>query len=169
MRKIRLVAAGVTLLLAAIVATTALAQPHTRAAAPYKIALSNSFIGNKWRIEMEKDFKSACGIPPYKTQVQCSVYNSGNDVSQQTQQISSLTWQGDGAILVDAAPGGGLIGIIQQACARGIVVVAFDNLVTGPYAIKINGTPFSSGQQNAQDIAQKLSFKPNVILVTCVT
>src|SRR3954468_14050181 len=169
MRKIRLVAAGVTLLLlAAIVATTALAQPHTRAAAPYKIALSNSFIGNKWRIEMENDFKSACGMPPYKTQVQCSVYNSGNDVSKQTQQISNLISQGVGAILVDAASGTGLNGIIQQACARGIVVVAYDNLVTAPCAIKINGSQYSYGQQNAQYIADKLKGKGNVIMVTGV-
>ncbi|MGH7118122.1 MAG: hypothetical protein ACREFP_03875, partial [Acetobacteraceae bacterium] len=54
-----------------------------------KIALSNSFIGNKWRIEMENVFKAACKMPPYKTQVDCSVYNSGNDVSKQTQQISN--------------------------------------------------------------------------------
>ena len=67
MRKFRLVVAGMTLALCAIVATTALAQPHTRAAGPFQIALSNSFIGNKWRIEMENDFKAACKMEPYKT------------------------------------------------------------------------------------------------------
>src|SRR5690349_11427617 len=168
MRKFRLVVAGITLLLAAIVATTALAQPRVRAAGPYKIALSNSFIGNKWRIEMENDFKSACGMEPYKTQVQCSVYNSGNDVSKQTQQISNLISQGVGAILVDAASGTGLNGIIQQACARGIVVVAYDNLVTAPCAIKINGSQYSYGQQDAQYIVDKLKGKGNVIMVTGV-
>ena len=53
MRNIRLAVAGMTLALAAIVATTALAQPHARTAEPLKIALSNSFIGNsggsRWR------------------------------------------------------------------------------------------------------------------------
>jgi ribose transport system substrate-binding protein len=169
MRKIRLVVAAMTLALAAIVATTALAQPHrTSAAEPFKIALSNSFIGNKWRIEMENDFKSACGMPPYKTQVQCSVYNSGNDVSKQTQQISDLISQGVGAILVDAASGTGLNGIISQACARGIVVVAYDNLVTAPCAIKINGSQYAYGQQDAQYIVDKLKGKGNVIMVTGV-
>ena len=66
-RKFRLLLAAGTVALAAIVATTALAQTHARGAEPFKIALSNSFIGNKWRIEMENDFKSACGMPPYKT------------------------------------------------------------------------------------------------------
>src|SRR6476646_1620498 len=167
-RKFRLLLAAGTVALAAIAATTALAQTHARGAEPFKIALSNSFIGNKWRIEMENDFKSACGMPPYKTEVQCSVYNSGNDVSKQTQQISNLISQGVNAILVDAASGTGLNGIIQQACARHIVVVAYDNLVTAPCAIKINWSQYSYGQQNAQYIADKLKGKGNVIMVTGV-
>src|SRR5258705_540709 len=43
-----------------------------------KIALSNSFIGNGWRVEMENVFKAACAMPPYKDQVDCSVFNAGN-------------------------------------------------------------------------------------------
>ncbi len=68
-RKFRLLLAAGTVALAAIAATTALAQTHARGAEPFKIALANSFIGNKWRIEMENDFKSACSMPPYKTEV----------------------------------------------------------------------------------------------------
>ena len=30
-----------------------------------KIALSNSFIGNQWRVEMENVYKAACAMPPY--------------------------------------------------------------------------------------------------------
>ena len=78
------------------------------------------------------------------------------DTAQQTQQISNLISQGVGAILVDAASGTGLNGIIQQACARGIVVVAYDNLVTAPCAIKINGSQYSYGQQNAPDVPHTL-------------
>ena len=136
---------------------------------PFTIALSNSFIGNKWRIEMENDFKSACATAPYKTAVKCSVYNSGNDVSKQTQQISNLISQHVDAILVDAASGTGLNGIIGQACARGILVVAYDNLVTAPCAIKINGSQWSYGVQNAQYIVDHLPGKKgNVIMVTGV-
>ena len=55
-------------------------------------------------------FKAALQMPPYKTEVECSVYNSGNDVSKQTQQISNLISQGVDAILVDAASRTGLNG-----------------------------------------------------------
>jgi len=154
------------------IGATALAQPKRAAAPaaePLKIALSNSFIGNKWRIEMENVFKAACKMPPFKQQVKCSVYNSGNDVSKQTQQISNLVSSGVDAILVDAASGTGLNGIIQQACARHIVVVAYDNLVTAPCAIKINGSQYQYGVQNAQYIVDHLpGHKGNVIMVTGV-
>ncbi len=135
----------------AIGASVAGAKPG-RATAPvstqakYTIALSNSFIGNKWRIEMENLFKAACKMPPYKNQVDCSVYNSGNDVSKQTQQISNLISQGVDAIVLNAASPTGLNGIIGQACARGIVVVSYDNVVTAPCALKVNTDQLKFGQ-----------------------
>jgi len=161
-------AAVLAVALTVFVATTAVAAPKA-GGKKFTIALSNSFIGNKWRIEMENDFKSACASAPYKTKVTCSVYNSGNDVSKQTQQISNLISQRVDAILVDAASGTGLNGIIGQACARGILIVAYDNLVTAPCAIKINGSQYSYGVQNAQYIVAHLPGKKgNVIMVTGV-
>ena len=97
-----------------------------------KIALSNSFIGNKWRIEMENLFKAALQMEPYKTEVEGSWFNSGNDVSKQSQQISNLISQRVDAILIDAASPTGLNGILHQAIERGILCVSFDNTVTEP-------------------------------------
>src|SRR5256885_11650703 len=87
MRKTRLARVGaLTVLVIAVGAAgtliTAASAQTDRAAAPvakkWKIALSNSFIGNKWRIEMENPFKAAGKMAPYKDQADCSVYNSGN-------------------------------------------------------------------------------------------
>jgi ribose transport system substrate-binding protein len=141
------------------------------AAAPkktWRIALSNSFIGNKWRIEMENLFKAGCKMPPYKTTVSCSVFNSGNDVSKQTQQISNLISEHVDAIVTNAASPTGLNGIIGQACARGILVVSYDNVVTAPCALKVNTDQFKFGQQLAQEIVNRLHGKGNVIMVTGV-
>ncbi len=41
----------------ALAAAPALLPRRARAARKFKIALSNSYIGNKWRIEMENLFK----------------------------------------------------------------------------------------------------------------
>ncbi|MGH7078567.1 MAG: sugar ABC transporter substrate-binding protein, partial [Acetobacteraceae bacterium] len=66
-----------------------------------KIALSNSFIGNKWRIEMENLFKAALQMEPYKSEVDGTWFNSGNNVSQESQQITGLIGERVDAILVD--------------------------------------------------------------------
>jgi ribose transport system substrate-binding protein len=117
---------------------------------------------------MENLFKAACKMAPYKTQVDCSVYNSGNDVSKQTQQMSNLISQGVDAIVINAASPTGLNGIIGQACARGILVVSYDNVVTAPCALKVNTDQFKFGQVLATDLAKRIHGKGNVIMVTGV-
>ena len=150
------------------VASAASARSTKSEAGPYKIALANSFIGNTWRVEMANLFKGGCKMPPYSKQVTCSVYNSGNDVSKQTQQISNLISQKVDAIVINAASPTGLNGIIKQACDRGIVVVSFDNVVTAPCAQTVNTNQLKFGKQMAQYLVDSLHGKGNVIMVTGV-
>jgi len=133
-----------------------------------KIALANSYIGNKWRIEMVNTFKAACAMPPYKDKVECTEFNSGNDVSKQTQQISNLISQHVDAIVLNAASPTGLNGVVRQACQRKILVVSFDNIVTEPCALKVNTDQVAFGKQLAQFLVDKLHGKGNVIMVTGV-
>lgn len=175
-KRLRVVLLTLAALIVAGVAIAAAFAQGDKSAAPgapqqnkkLRIALSNSFIGNKWRIEMENLFKAACKMAPYKTQVDCSVYNSGNDVSKQTQQMSNLISQGVDAIVINAASPTGLNGIIGQACARGILVVSYDNVVTAPCALKVNTDQFKFGQVLATDLAKRIHGKGNVIMVTGV-
>ncbi len=134
----------------------------------FKIALSNSYIGNKWRIEMENVFKAALEMEPFKSQVEGSWFNSGNDVSKQSQQISNLIAQRVDAIVVNAASPTGLNGILTQASGRGILVVSFDNTVTAPTALKVDTDQVAFGRQLADWLAKKLNGKGNVIMVTGV-
>lgn len=134
----------------------------------FRIALSNSYIGNQWRIEMVNEFKAALKMEPYKSQVEGSVYNSGNEVSKQSQQISNLISQRVDAILVDAASPTGLNGILEQAAAQNILVVSFDNTVTTTKALQVNTDQFKFGEKLASWLAGKLGGKGNVIMVTGV-
>jgi ribose transport system substrate-binding protein len=134
----------------------------------YKIALSNSYIGNKWRIEMENVFKAALEMEPFKSQVDGSWFNSGNDVSKQSQQISNLIAERADAILIDAASPTGLNGIITQATQRGILVVAFDNIVTAPSALNVETDELEFGRMGAEWLVKKLDGKGNIIMVTGV-
>jgi ribose transport system substrate-binding protein len=152
-------------------ATGVFPLPQLASAAPakkFKIALSNSYIGNKWRIEMENVWKAALQMEPFKSQVEGSWYNSGNDVSKQSQQISNLIARKVDAIVVDAASPTGLNGILTQAAQRGILVVSFDNIVTAPSALKVNTDQVAFGKQLAEWLAKKLNGKGNVLMVTGV-
>src|ERR1700745_967433 len=133
-----------------------------------KIALSNSFIGNTWRLEMENTFKAACKMPPFSKEVSCSVFNSGNDVGKQTQQISNLISQHVDAIIIDAASPTGLNGIVKQACARGILVISFDSVVTEKCGLTVNTDQFKFGQLCDQFLATQMHGKGNVFMVTGV-
>ncbi len=133
-----------------------------------KIALSNSFIGNKWRLTMENLFKAALQMEPYKSEVEGTWFNSGNDVSKQSQQLSNLISQGVDAIILDAASPTGLNGILRQATKRGIVVVSFDNTVTEKSGLTVSMDEHGFGVTWAEWLVKKLNGKGNVIMVTGV-
>ncbi len=117
---------------------------------------------------MENEWKAALAMEPFKSEVEGSWFNSGNDVSKQSQQISDLIARKVDAIVVDAASPTGLNGILTQASQRGILVVSFDNIVTAPSALKVNTDQVAFGRQLAEWLAKKLDGKGNVIMVTGV-
>lgn len=159
-----LLAAGAGGLAAAVLQRNARAAGEKK----FRIALSNSYIGNKWRIEMENVFKAALQMEPFKQEVEGSWFNSGNDVSKQSQQISNLIAERVDSIVVNAASPTGLNGILTQASERGILVVSFDNVVTAPTAIKVNTDQFEFGKRLAEFVVKKMNGKGNVIMVTGV-
>jgi ribose transport system substrate-binding protein len=162
---------AVALVAAAIAIAAASAagnRNHSAHAGKLKIALANSFIGNTWRLEMENTFKAACKMEPFKSDVSCSVFNSGNDVGKQTQQISNLISQHVDAIIIDAASPTGLNGIVKQACARGILVISFDSVVTEKCGLTVNTDQFKFGQLGGQFLATQMHGTGNVVMVTGV-
>jgi ribose transport system substrate-binding protein len=165
---VRLFAAAAAVLLISTACGGSSTDKPSGGSAKLKIALSNSFVGNQWRVEMENVFKAACAMPPYSEQVDCSVYNAGNDVSTQSRQISNLISQGVQGIVINAASTSGLNGVVQQACDRGIVVVSFDNTVDNSCGLTVNTDQVKFGKQLAQFIVDQLKGQGNVVMVTGV-
>lgn len=132
----------------------------------FKVALSNSFIGNKWRIEMVNVYKAALQMEPFASEIEGSEFNSGNDASKQSQQISDIISSGVDALLVDAASPTALNRVLEQAADRGIVVIAFDNLAISPKVLKVSTDMSECGSVWAQYLVKTLNGKGNVIMVT---
>lgn len=133
-----------------------------------RIALANSYIGNSWRIEMENQWKAALRMEPYASQVEGPIYNSNNNLRDQSQQLSNLVSLGVDAICIDAASPTALNAIIEQAAKRGILVISFDNTVTAKSALQVNTDQFAFGRLLAEHLAGLIGGKGNIIMVTGV-
>ncbi len=115
----------------------------TKPAHPYTIDLSNNYIGNTFRLQMEAEAKVASSMAPFKGVVSVHVVVSQNTVQAQLQDLENMVAQKPDAIIIDSGSATGLNGVIAKACAAKIVVVSFDQQVTAPCAWKI-GTDFGS-------------------------
>ncbi|MDD3921802.1 MAG: hypothetical protein PHO41_11585, partial [Eubacteriales bacterium] len=69
----------------------------------YKIALSNSYMGNDWRQQMERIAEYVASTEPYASRCELTIYNCSNDAQSQSDSIDAIVAQGYDAILIDAA------------------------------------------------------------------
>ena len=106
--------------------------------APYKIVLSNNFLGNDWRPEMERVATLTSKLPPFKGKIDFSIQNAGSTTSDQIASLNDIIESKPAAILVDASSAAALNPTLTRACKAGILVVSFDNPVTDPCAYKVS-------------------------------
>jgi len=129
----------------------------------YQIALSNSYIGNQWRIEM---INLAKGYAEHdlKGQVVLSVTSSGTEVQRQISAIDDMISRHVDAILIDPASENGLNVVIAQAVARGIPVIDFDHVVSAPQAYRIHVDFVKFGEIQGNWLARELHGQGNIIM-----
>lgn len=147
----------------ALGATAIFASSITAYADPFRIAVSNSYIGNEWRVEMI-NFMEAYAAKNLKGKVEMTVNNSGTDAQKQIAVISDMISDGVDAILVNPASDTALDAVIEEAAKRDILVVAFDQPVTAPsaYVVAVDFTEI--GRIHAQWLADTLGGKGNVVI-----
>ncbi|MGO9584319.1 MAG: substrate-binding domain-containing protein [Acidimicrobiales bacterium] len=129
---------------------------------PFTIYLSNNFVGNDWRVQMEKEASVAATMPYFKGEVKLTIVNASNSVTAQIDSLQAIVAKHPDAILVDASSLTALNPVIDRACAAGIVVVNFDQQVSAPCAYRIF-TNFVVGEQlSAKWMVAKLKGSGNV-------
>jgi len=133
---------------------------------PYRIALSNSYIGNVWRTEMIKIAKAYVNLPDIKKNVsEFYVNSSGNDAAAQIAQIQNMIASKYDAIIINAASPTALNPVVEQAIQAGILVISFDNTVTSNKAVAVNEDQVEFGRVMADWLAKQLNGKGNVLVV----
>jgi ribose transport system substrate-binding protein len=93
------------------------------------------------------------------------VLNGDNSVSAQISQMIDLILRKPDVILLDAASLTALNGVVQKACAVGIVVVAFDSIASAPCAYKIDWDFANWQGPLVEGVAKLMGGKGNLIIV----
>ena len=149
----------------AALAATLLAGSALADTADKKIALSNNYAGNSWRQAMLRSWDKVT-----KPAVQAGIVAAAdpfttaeNQVTEQAAQIQNLVLQGYNAIVLTAASPDALNGAVTEACDAGVIVVAFDGIVTEPCAWRIAVDFKTMGKDEITYLKDKLPSGGNVL------
>jgi ribose transport system substrate-binding protein len=152
--------------MAGAVAAIALLPASTARAKPPFIAVSNAYYGNNWRHQMVDAFrKTADQAKKDKLISGYIVLNGDNTVSAQISQMIDLILRKPDVILLDAASLTALNGVVQKACAVGIIVVAFDSIASAPCAYKIDWDFANWQRPLTSGIAELMGGTGNLVIV----
>lgn len=132
----------------------------------YKIAFSNSYVGNAWRTAAVNIF-DAYTADLVEQGVLSKAYSSsaGDDVQAQINEIRNMMSEGYDAIVCIAAPATGLQSVLEEVAERGIVVVCFDTTVDSDLVYNVNTDQFEYGRLLAQSLADRMGGEGNILWI----
>ena len=134
----------------------------------FKIFLSMSYIGNDWQAEASNMLKAMAAHSNYADKVDLQVQVAGPNAQKQIQQINSMVQAGAQAIIVYPISPTALNTAVKNACAKNVVVIAYDSIISEPCAYNVHIDQKKWGQASAQWPADKLHGKGNVVMVNGV-
>jgi ribose transport system substrate-binding protein len=155
---------GLSAATAAVSRTDHGAAPRAAAAKTYTIYLSNNFLGNDWRQQMERVAKVSVKKGPLKGRVDLHVENVETTVQAQINSLNNIIRRRPDAILVDAGSASALNPTLHRACAQGILVISFDQIVTEPCAYKMESDWNAIPRVLAAWLARQIGGKGTVFM-----
>src|SRR6266700_4698426 len=124
---------------------------------PYRIALANGYIANTWRIQMIKTAKAYAAQPDVAAKLkEFKVVSTGEDVAAQIAAINNFIDSGYDAIIVNAQNPKAFGPVIKRAKQKGVVLVAFDNILDTEDAINVDVDQKGLGKYWADWLAKKV-------------
>jgi ribose transport system substrate-binding protein len=143
---------------------------------PYRIALSNSYIGNVWRTQMIKMAKAYSQTPDVAALISnFEINTTDRDDAAQQAAIENMISNGAQAIVINANTPTALVPTVQQARADGIVIVSFDNTIHADppdpsidTGITINEDQVEMGRRWANFLVEQTGGKGKILMVNGV-
>ena len=136
------------------------------AAGKYKVFLSMSYSGNDWQSEAQNMVEAMAKA--YGDKIELKTQIAGTDVQRQIQQINAMVQAGANAIVVYPISPTALNTAIRNACAKHVVVFAYDSKVTEPCAYNVFTDQKRLATESAEWVAQRMNHKGNLIFITGV-
>lgn len=118
--------------------TAAATQPAGAEDKKYTIYLSNSVIGNDWLQQMIRSAEVSVTKGPLAGRVDLHVETVENTTQAQINSLNNIISAHPDAIIVHAGSVSALDPTLERACAAGIVVVSFSQVVTADCPYKVN-------------------------------
>ncbi len=134
----------------------------------YKIFLSMSFIGNDWQAEAANMVKAMAGHESLTDKVDLKVQVAGPNAQRQIQQINAMVQAGADAIVIFPISPTALNSVVKNACAKGVLVFAYDAEITEPCAYNISIDQPEAGRVTAEWLVKKLDGKGEIVVITGV-
>ena len=152
----------------AMLAGHGLAASAAQAQEKAKIFLSMSYIGNDWQAEAANMTKALAVHKSMADKIDLQVQVAGPSAQKQIQQINSMVQAGAKAIVVYPISPTALNGAVKNACAKGVVVVAYDSIISEPCAYNVHIDQRAWGTKSAEWLVGKLGGKGKVVMINGV-
>jgi len=134
----------------------------------YKIFLSMSFIGNDWQAEAANMVKAMAGHKSMADKVDLKIQVAGPNAQRQIQQINAMVQAGADAIVIFPISPTALNSVVKNACAKGVLIFAYDAEITEPCAYNISIDQLEAGRVTAEWLVKKLDGKGKIVVITGV-
>ena len=138
------------------------------AADKFKVFLSMSYIGNDWQAEAANMVKAMAAHKDFADKIDLQVQVAGPNAQRQIQQINAMVQAGAKAIVVYPISPTALNAVVKNACAKGVIVIAYDAAIEEPCAYNVTIDQEEAGRVTAEWLVKKLNGKGNIIAITGV-
>ena len=91
-----------------------------------RVVLVNSFLGNDYRIQMQRAADAASKHDPYASAIDFEILNTENTPEAQRAGLENLIAEGVDAILLNAVDNTSVNDLVEKACEAGVEVITFD-------------------------------------------
>lgn len=133
---------------------------------PFRIGVSNSFVGSEWRTQMIQDIEATADLfRDAGCEIELVIENADTDVQGQIQQIQNLLNRDVDAIIINPGDVSGLNSTLEEATEEGVVVIAIDQEIEaeGVYNVVIDQKEWA--KISMQWLAEQLGGEGNIVLI----